>query len=403
MFVAMPFRSLAALLSSSLVLFGVLALVSPAPAQPLSLADADLILMGAHAGESSGHWIATAGDVNGDGFADLLVGANRAPNLNDKDTGRVSLIYGGPSLPPVIDLANPLPGSVVQILGTATGDKLGVSVTDLGDFNGDGFDDFALGARGASFLGRSDAGVVYLIFGGASLPPVIDTSSLGASGIVIGGAEARDELGRAVSGAGDFNNDGHPDLLMGAWKADAMGLSNAGRAFILFGGPGLPGVIDLAGAGAAGVVFEGARAGDSAGYAVADLGDFNGDGIDDVVITAEHADPNGSKSGEAYVVLGQANPPAVVSLKDPIASGISATILHGALPGDNLGHACAGAGDFDGDGLDDLVISSEDADRNGLHEVGEVYLIFGSAAPPRDHRGRRPRRPRGDLPRDRRG
>jgi len=144
----------------------------------------------------------------------------------------------------VIDLGTLTGAQGSTIFGADAGDMSGFSVSNAGDVNGDGYDDFLIGAllSAASGNSKSNAGESYLIFGGGALSATIDLSNLGTAGVVIFGADAGDQSGRSVSVAGDVNGDGFDDLLIGAWAADAAGNSttDAGAGSLIFGGSSLP-------------------------------------------------------------------------------------------------------------------------------------------------------------------
>ncbi|MFN9288501.1 MAG: hypothetical protein ACK6EB_10540, partial [Planctomyces sp.] len=114
--------------------------------------------------------------------------------------------------------------------GIDAGDTSGIPVSAAGDVTGDGFDDLLIGALGGDGAGnaKSDAGESYVIFGGSSLPATIDLTNLGSAGITIFGADAGDFSGLSVSGAGDVNGDGFEDILIGAKHADASGKARSG-------------------------------------------------------------------------------------------------------------------------------------------------------------------------------
>ncbi len=139
-----------------------------------------------------------------------------------------------------IELYPFLPARGSMIFGADSGDRTGASVSSAGDVNGDGFDDLLIGAYRASASGNAkfSAGDSYVIFGKASLPGTIDLANLGTAGIRIFGADIFDQSGRSVSSAGDVNGDGFDDLLIGADRASASGnaKSSAGESYVIFGG-----------------------------------------------------------------------------------------------------------------------------------------------------------------------
>ncbi len=345
-------------------------------------------IFGADALDSSGHSVSSAGDVNGDGFDDLLIGAREADasgNAKDK-AGESYVVFGGASMPATIDLAN-LGSAGITIFGADAGDQSGGSVSSAGDVNGDGFDDLLIGASWADASGnaKTNAGDSYVIFGGASLPATIDLANLGSAGITIFGADAADRSG-SVSNAGDVNGDGFDDLLIGAFFADASGnvKSGAGDSYLIFGAAALPATIDLANLGAAGITIFGADAGDFSGSSVSSAGDVNGDGFDDLVIGAFLAAASGnakSLAGESYVIFGGASLPATIDLATLGSAGIT---IFGADADDRSGISVSGAGDVNGDGFDDLLIGAVWADASGDAKsyAGDSYVIFGGESLP---------------------
>lgn len=188
-----------------------------------------------------------AGDVNRDGFCDLIVGSELATPSGGSGSGLAFLVWGGPSLPPTIDLAGlGGRGVVIEDLGSTRYDHVGHAVADAGDWNGDGFDDVIVAAPKDSPVGRSLAGTVYVIFGGSDLPGRIDVSSLGNRGVAIRGASACDGAGTSVSRADDFNGDGIGDIIIGAPGANGTaGSGDSGAAYIVFGSRSPPAAIDL--------------------------------------------------------------------------------------------------------------------------------------------------------------
>ena len=187
---------------------------------------------------------------NGDGFHDILVGARRGDSLNNTklDAGESFVVFGAASLPSSIDLSS-LGTSGLTILGADAGDEFGTSVSSAGDVNGDGYDDLLIGSRfgDAANNGKANAGEAIILFGGVSLPSIIDLSTPGTGRVAIFGAESNDQAGISVSSAGDFNGDGFDDLVVGAANAD--GLNNlrpdSGETYLIFGGPTLDASIDL--------------------------------------------------------------------------------------------------------------------------------------------------------------
>ena len=308
--------------------------------------------------DASADAVAGAGDVNGDGFADLLIGA---PGNTDggQASGAAYLVLGGPS---------PAGGSLSAADAEYTGqawpvqDEVGAAVAGAGDVNGDGLDDMLIGAATNS-EGGDFSGAAYLVLG-TRTPK--GTSLTGVDAEYIGEA-ARDEAGSSVAGSGDVNADGYADFLIGA-PGNSDGSLEGGAVYLLLGGPA-PASASLSSADAE---YTG-RAGDDAGAgtSVSGAGDVDGDGHDDVLIGACEDNEAGFDAGAAYLVLGSTTP-AGESL-----SVADATYL-GAAPADHAGWSVSGAGDVDADGHDDMLIGAYPSSDGGSPGSGAVFLILGA-------------------------
>ncbi len=200
-------------------------------------------ILGEAAGDQSGRSVSNAGDVNGDGFDDLIIGA-AFHDENGSDSGSSYVVFGGSSFNADIDLSALDGSNGFEILGEAAGDRSGMSVSNAGDVNGDGFDDLIIGAYLHDENG-SNSGSSYVVFGGSSFAADIDLSALdGSNGFEILGEAAGDQSGISVSNAGDVNGDGFDDLIIGARFHDENG-SNSGSSYVVFGGSSFAADIDL--------------------------------------------------------------------------------------------------------------------------------------------------------------
>jgi hypothetical protein len=283
----------------------------------LARKNADFTLYGRNELDQLGNAL-VSGDVNGDGFDDLIVAAHQAdgPGNGRVNSGEIYIVFGKATLPASLELAKKSPD--VHIYGADPGDALGVSLA-LGDVNGDGTLDLVLGAPGHDGVknARPDAGAVYLLFGGALLSGVVDLA-LGRADVIIYGADAGDRLGRAVAAGrvgGPTFDDIYADLVLGADSADGPENKrlNAGEAYLILGQTPMPSVIDLRAKDApVNALFYGRRADDRLGSA-AIAGDLDGDGLAEVILGALNADGEENlrtDAGEAYIFYGSRFGPA---------------------------------------------------------------------------------------------
>lgn len=287
------------------------------------------IFTGLMPGDNMGDSVAGAGDINNDGFNDLLVGAPTS-DVRASNTGSVTVFSGKD-------------GSVLYTKhGENANDRLGVCVAGIGDVDGDGFDDFAGGAH------LFDNG------GGATDNRGMISVFSGATGEIIYsliGEGAGDNFGWAVSGVGDVNNDGQPDIVVGAPLNDALG-SNTGRVYVYSGPDG-----ELL------HMFTGERAVDKLGLTVAPAGDMDNDGYDDILTGAwwyDISEDSSDNRGRAYVFSGQ--------------TGETLFTITGEQRRDHLGRPVAGGDDINGDGVPDIIAGARDSDANG-EDAGRVYVF----------------------------
>jgi PKD repeat protein len=292
----------------------------------------------AASGESGGDYlgwaVGTAGDMNGDGYSDLAVGAWGYDDAGDSDAGRVDL-YPGSS-------TGLTTTGAISLTGEIAGEHFGYALGTAGDVDGDGYSDLLVGAEGYKY----GTGKAYVYNGTAA-------GLQGDAAWTATGRRGGDHFGAAVGTAGDVDGDGYSDLVAGAWGYDDPANTNAGRAYVYLGAaPGL---------GADPWTAVGDEEYTRLGVAVATAGDVNGDGYGDLAVGAAYADAR----GEAYVYLG-----SMAGL-----GGGGAWNGSGEEEGDRFGFALGAAGDVNGDGYADLVVGADGYDEHR----GKTYVYYGGS------------------------
>jgi hypothetical protein len=342
-------------------------------------------LEGTGNGNLAGYSVAHAGDVNDDGLEDFVIGEPFAGD-NPLFAGASYVVYGSTAAQPSVLKLSTVDGSNgFRISGAAESDASGIAVSSGGDINGDGIDDFIIGASGADPNGAS-SGAAYVIFGKqGGFGSKIDLSELdGANGFRLAGEAASDRAGSAVSSAGDVNSDGYSDIVIGASRASPHG-AESGASYVVFGAAGgFPSSIELSSLnGTTGFKLNGARAYDRTGLSVSSAGDFNNDGFDDFIIGAPYVHETNQKPGRAYIVYGKGSAFSS-SMELSALNGTQGIKLVAGQEGDYLGVSVSGIGDFNGDGFNDVAIGAPDGTGVGYDRYlqGLAYVVFGGASMP---------------------
>ena len=314
-----------------------------------------VMINGYRSGAYMGVTLASAGDVNGDGLGDVLIGSYGGV------FSEAFLIFGGTDVPSELSVNNIVEHGI-RITGQI---GLGGGLARAGDVDNDGIADFLLGAGS---LSDQRLGHVYLIYGATDWPEEIDTTQLGNLGVDIQGTATDEGFGRNMSAAGDVNRDGYQDVLFSSLLTDVGGVENSGQVFLLFGSSQLPATIQNTQLGNHGITINGILKNHELGRGLASVGDINSDGYGDFTICS----PN---RNEANIVFGSKE---LTQLGTVPIDQLDRLRFYGYLPENSLfGSAAANLGDINHDGIDDIAIGDLGRTTNDNFAAGTVFIIYG--------------------------
>ncbi len=279
-----------------------------------------------------GYSVADAGDVNGDGLSDIIIGAPGYSEGTNEGVGAVYIYFGGSPMDSTYD---------VKIVGEYPSDHFGASVSSAGDVNGDGYDDIIVGAPDYDFM----RGAAYVFYGGPAMDSIWDIKMVGEG--------SPNAFGFSVAGLGDINGDYYADFIVGANYYSEPPFYNRGAAYVYFGGPNPDSICDLKLVGEDSLM--------QFGYSVSTAGDVNMDGFFDIIVGAPEY---GYGGGAAYIFLGGTTPDTIYDIKLP------------GYPWSHFGASVSHADDFDGYGFDDVIVGAPDYPVNGV-AIGAAFIFKG--------------------------
>jgi uncharacterized protein YchJ len=335
--------------------------------------------------DTAGFSVSSAGDVNGDGWIDMIISAHfQTVSGLVGNTGNTYVVYGSSALSALqtISLGNvggTVPGFVIS--GWQAGEESGTSVSSAGDFNGDGKADMLVSAYFNDTAG-TNAGMTYVVLGKTGNVAVdLENIKNNVGGFAIKGENISDFSGVSVSSGGDINGDGLGDIIIGAViGGSANATPYSGKTYVVFGRNTANATIDLAqvAAGVGGFAIVSNTADEQSGHSVSSAGDINGDGLADIILGAPFkTESGGVNTGHSFVVYGKSST-TQVNLTD-VGNNIGGFAIIGQGAQDLSGYSVGAAGDVNGDGLADLIVGAHGYDAaHSSVLTGRSYIIFGS-------------------------
>ena len=343
----------------------------------LSAANQGAQFKGVTLSDQSGSAVANLGDINGDGYDDFIIGG-RLADPHGAQSGSAYVVFGKDGLyDPETELSSLNGTNGFKLNGIAGNDRFGNAASAIGDINGDGYDDFIVGAPGASNIGVGKAYVIYGTndFSSSLTSGVFEASDLnGSNGFSIAGVATQGQFGLRVGGGSDLNGDGLDDFMISAPNADPNSpTNNTGSVYVIYGdvNAGNVATYDITTLdGSTGFRADGGAVANSflgAGGATS-VGDVNGDGYGDMIVGS----PYNGTAGQAHILFGGIGGfGATLNITD-------SDFVIATTGGDRLGTVSA-AGDVNGDGFDDYIIGAFNANNGGGVSSGAAYVMFGNA------------------------
>jgi hypothetical protein len=326
-----------------------------------------------------GYDISPAGDVNGDGRKDFIVGSGIGLfNI----PGKAYVVFGAASFAATLDVSALNGSNGFSLFADTMSDRFGTAVAGGSDLNGDGIDDLCVGAPGSGVT-ASLGGRAFVFFGRSIWPATVSAST---NSFAIAPTGASDQLGGSVAMGGDVNNDGRRDLLLGSIGAPAGATTGVGNATVIFGRPvGTPfpatiSASSLDGSSASGFRVRGIATNDGLGLPAAFVGDVNGDNVGDILMGAASSAATAAGAGQSCVLFGKGSGFSA-EINPASFTGNDGFCLNGEAANDASGETLVGAGDIDGDNINDFMLGAGTATVSGQLNVGKIYMVKGSSSP----------------------